>query len=151
MNNLTDYKIFVNELEINCKYDEKSENIINELIEINFITKLIFKNNITIPLDYLPNGICQIIIYKSTPFDLANLPNSVERIYLFDWTNTLNNLCGTVKLLSLGDNYNCPVTNLPSSLEEIIFGKSFNQSVDWLPENIKSMNLINRFISYLII
>jgi hypothetical protein len=74
-------KIFANELEINCKYDENSENKINELICLNSITKLIFKNDVLIPIDNLPNGICQIIIYLNIPFDLANLPNSIERIY----------------------------------------------------------------------
>lgn len=138
-------KIFGNELEINCKYDEKSENKINELIEINSITKLIFKNDILIPIDNLPNGICQIIIYCNMPFDLANLPNSVEQIYLINWTNSLNNLCGNVKFLSVGDNYNNLVTNLPCSLEEIIFGKLFNQTVDYLPDSIKSIKFGNEF------
>lgn len=66
-------KQFGNELEINCIYDNKSENEINELILSNNIVKLIFKNQILIPIDNLPNGISDIVIYTNISFDLDNL------------------------------------------------------------------------------
>lgn len=49
------FKIINNDLEINCNYDKKTENEINELIFINDIRKLIFKSDILIPIDNLPN------------------------------------------------------------------------------------------------
>lgn len=66
-------KIFGNELEINCNYDKNSEYKINELILSNNIAKLIFKNDILIEINNLPNGISDIVIYKNIPIDLNNL------------------------------------------------------------------------------
>lgn len=48
-------------------------------------------------------------------------------------------------MLSVGDKFNSQLNNLLCCLEEIIFGKVFNQIVDYLPHSIKSIKFVSKF------
>ena len=41
----------------------------------------------------------------------------------------------------LNSKFNQPITNLPPNLTHLTFGKYFNQSLDYLPNNIKELKL----------
>ncbi len=51
-----------------------------------------------------------------------------------------------VKRIDFGVNFNCPIMNLPNSVESIMFhGGSFNYSIDNLPNNLKVLFLCSRY------
>ncbi len=45
------------------------------------------------------------------------------------------------KHLTLGDDFNQPIDNLPNSITHLTFGSYFNQSVDNLPNSITNLKL----------
>ena len=48
-----------------------------------------------------------------------------------------------LKLIEFGAKFNKPVSNLPETLEMLIFDKEFNQSLDNLPTNLIFLSLFN--------
>jgi hypothetical protein len=139
------YKINGYELEFDDVFDINTENQLVNLIEQNNITKLVLSGKILKPLDNLPNGLIELLIYPDFTYSLNDLPNSITHIYLVNYSNTLNCLCGSVRVINLGNKFNNPINNLPSRLEEIVLGDLFNQPIGMLPENLNILKLGKRF------
>ena len=92
------------------------------------------------PLEHLPPSLTGLMMQGCNRFShpFHCLPPLIIKLRIPDGYNIplhLNSY-GLLTHLTLGDDFNQPLGNLPSSLTHLSFGESFNQPVDELPDNI---------------
>jgi hypothetical protein len=103
----------------------------------------------SIDIDVLPKtlriikNLCTLDITKITnnTNDTNNdnpLPSLTEIVLHYDFNDSIDFLKNITSLthIKLGDRFNIPVDNLPSSLKVLEFGSKFNQPIDRLPSSI---------------
>lgn len=139
------FKINGFELRYDKPYDNYSKELVANLIIQHNITKLVLTNKILVQLNSIPNNITELVLHMDVPYNLDDLPNSLTHLYMYNYSKNLDCLCDGILTLRIGNKFNHPVCNLPSTLEELGLGNEFNHPVDTLPQNLKMLELGNKF------
>ena len=115
----------VNNLPSTLEYLEFGE-LFNQNVDNlpNGLKYIIFGHKFNMNVDKLPSTIIKIVFGKCFNKSIDDLPNSVHKIYFpkskSDFTQSLDNLVDSVKILELSPCYKLPINILPNNLEKII-------------------------------
>ena len=93
--------------------------------EVNLPEKLKYLmidcNNLNI-INYLPNGLEELILGYNFDLELNNLPNFIKRIIFYissNYNKELNNLPNLLEYLELPKKYDKKISNIPNSLKTV--------------------------------
>lgn len=140
----------LNIMDLDFKYDKDYDfsncnkicNALNvDILKIINVTQVEFKNVCNIDIRNIPS----IKIVKGCNGSIL-LSDQVEELYLGPGSTIYIAPCNLKKLV-LHYSFNNPIPNLPYSLEEIVFGYSYNKSIDLSKTNIKRITFGEKFSS----
>jgi len=83
-------------------------------------------NNKTV-IDYLPNGIEELVLGYSFNLELNDLPSSIKKIVFKNnnYKKKLNCLPTNIELIELPEYYKLKIENIPKRLKKIICDKDY--------------------------
>lgn len=112
------------------------------------LQKFVFKLKKVYTTKGLPNHITHLKFYPFFNDEVDDLPPNLIYInFNYNFDQPVNNLPSKLIYLKFGQNYNQPLfIKYLSNLIFLKLGRSYNQSVDDLPDSLKHLTLLNRFV-----
>jgi hypothetical protein len=118
-------------------YSSKIDEELIGLIIEHYINIVDIHIKISHNINNLPSNVNVLILYDCVESQLYNIAGSITHLYFVSLIGELNCLSSGVKVIDFGNKFNSKNKNLPSTVEEIILGIEFNQSIDYMPINLK--------------
>ena len=127
----------------------------NHQIDLKYLLNLIslrIDNKSDVPHAF-PDNLTELYIsnnYIESFYKLGNLPNALKilRISSTIFNNPLNNLPDTLEcLILISDKFNQSLDNLPNLRRLVICSRTFNKSVDKLPETLRELHISSRYFN----
>lgn len=118
----------------------------------NGLEKLFLCGNINCELNNLPRNLKTLYLMQTYNIMIYNIPDGIEKLKIpidYKFLKEIFSSTNTVKLkkLIIGDVYNnhlrttssFDLKQIPDSVEEIVFGDTFNQHLTYLPKEVKKI------------
>jgi hypothetical protein len=130
----------------------------NEMVKINCdnlpngLEKLFLRGSLNCELNNLPRNLKTLYLTRTYNNMIYNLPDGIEELKIsidYKFLKEIFSSTNTVKLkkIIIGDVYNnhlhtissFNLNSIPDSVEEIVFGDTFNQKLTYLPKEVKKI------------
>ncbi len=111
----------------------------NQEVELPFSIKYLCLNSYDKIIDYLHDGIEELVLENGIDLELNNLPNSIKKIVFKNDYHyfKLNNLPNNIELIELPKKYELKIDKIPKTLKKIKCSKDYEFKNDFVDIEIE--------------